>query len=187
MAFDGLTLCNQGHQDSQLMHISYTEVIEKLQLEPLDQEGGFFRRTYQSVETVNLREGYEQHLGTAIYFLLTPDAFSALHWLEDDELYHFYIGDPVELYELDSKTGLKQTVLGHNIMNGQQVQYPVRGKRWHGSRLVSGGQWALLGTTMAPGFAWDEFKLGKRDALIHDFPEHRTIIESLTRPEDGHQ
>ena len=169
------------------MPISYTDVIEKLQLEPLDQEGGFYRRSYQTVETIHLREGYEQHLGTAIYFLLTPDAFSALHWLEDDELYHFYLGDPVELYELDSQTGLKRTVLGHSIQTGQQVQYPVRGKRWHGSRLLTGGQWALLGTTMAPGFVWDEFKLGKRDDLVHDFPEHQNIIESLTRTEDGHQ
>ena len=169
------------------MYHSYTEVIEKLQLEPLDQEGGFYRRTYQTSQAIDLNKGFSQPLGTAIYFLLTPDDFSAFHWLDEDEVYHFYLGDPIELFELDSETGLKRTVLGQAIQEGQQVQYPVRAKRWHGSRLVTGGQWALLGTTMAPGFAWEDFKLGMREELIQDFPDHQTIIESLTRTEDGHQ
>lgn len=168
------------------MPISYTDLIEKLQLEPLNPEGGYYRRSYETAQTVNLGKGYHQPAGTAIYFLLTPDTFSALHWLDEDEVYHFYLGDPVELYEFDGEGRMKRTVLGQSLENDHQLQYAVRGKRWHGSRLVLGGQWALLGTTMAPGFIWEEFKLGTREELIRQYPGHQGVIESLTRTENGH-
>ena len=163
------------------MSLSYQDVIERLNLEPLELEGGFYRRTYETTQSINLNKGFDQPLGTAIYFLLTEDNFSALHWLEEDEVYHFYLGDAVELYELTPGEGMKRTILSHQIDAGHQVQYPVIKHRWHGSRLAEGGKWALLGTTMAPGFAWDDFKLGKRDELIREFPKHRATIESLTR------
>ena len=163
------------------MPISSAEVIEKLGLEPLEFEGGYYRRTFLTERTIDLDKGYSQPLGTAIFFLLTPESFSALHWLEEDEIYHFYLGNPVELFEFSNESGMKRTVLGQEISIGHSLQYPVFKHRWHGSRLVEGGEWALLGTTMAPGFVWEDFKLGKRDELISAFPEHRIIIESLTR------
>ena len=78
------------------MPFSYQNVLENLQLEPLPLEGGYYRRSYETEQEVDLGKGFKQPLGTAIYFLLTPDNFSALHWLEEDEVYHFYLGDPVE-------------------------------------------------------------------------------------------
>ena len=163
------------------MPFSYQDVIEKLQLEPLPLEGGYFRRSYETEQELDLGKGFKQPLGTAIYFLLTPNNFSALHWLEEDELYHFYLGDPVELFELTPNKPIKRTILGPAIDQGHQVQYPVLRKQWHGSRLIIGGQWALLGTTMAPGFSWEDFKLGERDALIQAFPDCKSTITSLTR------
>ena len=163
------------------MSLSSTDIIEQLGLEPLEQEGGFYRRTYQTSQSVDLDKGFSQPLGTAIYFLLSPETFSAIHWLDEDEVYHFYLGDPIELYEFIPGTGMKRTVLGQNLEAGHQVQYPVLKHRWHGSKLMEGGKWALLGTTMSPGFAWEDFKLGERHKLIRAFPEHQEIIESLTR------
>ncbi|MCB1124208.1 MAG: cupin domain-containing protein, partial [Verrucomicrobiae bacterium] len=78
-----------------------------------------------------------------------------------------------------------QTILGHDINNGHQVQHTVYKNRWQGSRLVKGGSWALLGTTMAPGFTWEDFTLGDRDELLNKFPQHRDIILNLTRKTDG--
>lgn len=163
------------------MSLSFHDVIERLELEPLELEGGYYRRTYETAHSIDLNKGYEQPLGTAIYFLVTEDSFSALHWLDEDEVYHFYMGDPVELFELTPGEGMKRTVLSHDLNKGHQVQYPVLKNQWHGSRLIDGGKWALLGTTMAPGFAWQDFKLGKKDELILEFPEHRSTIEALTR------
>ena len=167
------------------MPSSYTDLIDRFGLEPLPLEGGYYRRSYTNDQTIDLNKGYTQPLGTGIYFLLTPESFSAFHCLAEDEVYHFYLGDPVELFELSPTLGLKRTILGQDLGDGQQVQYPVLKNSWQGSRLISGGKWALLGTTMAPGFSWEDFELGNRDQLLSEYPEHRDIIQDLTHTDDG--
>jgi uncharacterized protein len=163
------------------MPLSCTELIKYLELEPLPLEGGYFKRSYQSSQSIDFGKGYEQPIGTGIYFLLTTDSFSALHRLVEDEVYHFYLGDPIELFELSPTLDMKRTLLGQDLVAGQQVQYTVGKNGWHGSRLIEGGDWALLGTTMAPGFAWEDFELGNRDQLLSTYPKYKQLIIELTR------
>ncbi len=157
------------------------EIIARLQLEPLPNEGGFFRRTYTSAAT----QPDGRPACTAIYFLVTPDGFSALHALRTDEIWYFHAGDPVEHLMLDPTTGGgSKTILGVDLAHGHQPQLVVPGGVWQGARLTSngGGQgWALLGCTMSPG--WDErgFVLGAREELTMRFPEWANDIEVLTR------
>lgn len=168
------------------MPASAADIIAALQLEPLPQEGGFFRRTYTSAATC--ADG--RSIGTAIYFLMTPDAFSALHALVGDELWHFYAGDPVEHLMLDPhapadapRSGTR-TVLGADIARGEQPQLTVPGGIWQGARLAPGPRplgWALVGCTMFPGWEQREFTLGERDALLARFPEWGRDIRALTR------
>jgi predicted cupin superfamily sugar epimerase len=40
---------------------------------------------------------------------------------------------------------------------------------------------ALVGCTVAPGFDFCDFELGKREELVRLFPQHRDWIERLTR------
>jgi predicted cupin superfamily sugar epimerase len=154
------------------------EIIAALHLEPLPNEGGFFRRTYTSgITSANGRA-----VGTAIYFLITPAGFSALHLLQTEELWHFYAGDPVEHVTLDfvSKVGVK-ALLGTDLLHGQRPQLVVPPACWQGARLVPGGAWALLGCTMSPGWDEREFRLGQRDELLARFPGWETDIYALTR------
>jgi len=159
------------------------EIIRHLKLEPLPIEGGYFRQTWVADESVSIpRYSSPRAAGTAIYYLLTsdPDSFSALHRLSTDEMYHFYVGDPVEMLSLGN--GIAQRVtLGHDIMRGQQVQYVVPRDVWQGSRLLPGGRFALMGTTMAPGFDPADFTIGRRDELIAAYPEQANFIRALTR------
>ncbi len=160
------------------------DLIRLLRLEPLPIEGGFFRQTWISGDTVALpRYAAPRPAGTAIYYLLTsePDSFSALHRLASDEIYHFYLGDPVEMLLLDEQHGAQRIVLGPAILQGQHVQYVVPRSVWQGSRLVPGGRFALLGTTMAPGFDPRDFTLGCRDELVHRFPDQAAFVRELTR------
>jgi len=157
------------------------EMIAWLQLEPLPNEGGFFKRTYTSAATSpDGRAGC-----TAIYFLITPEGFSALHALRTDELWHFHAGDPVEHLMLASDTGAGvRTVLGVDFSHGQRPQLIVPGGVWQGARLapVEGHHgWALIGCTMAPGWDEREFTLGSRDGLMARFPEWADDIRALTR------
>ncbi|MBW8780794.1 MAG: cupin domain-containing protein [Verrucomicrobia bacterium] len=157
---------------------SAAEIIAALQLAPLPNEGGFFRQTYVSAAT--LPGG--RPAGTAIYFLLTPEDFSALHRLHTEEIWHFYAGDTVEHLILDPTTGEgRQTLLGADCLRGLTPQLAVPGGTWQGARLVAGGAWALLGCTMSPGWEEREFALGGRDALVARFPAWAADIETLTR------
>lgn len=164
--------------------ITANELIHRLGLEPLPIEGGYFRQTWSSDDLVSI-PGYDspRPAGTAIYYLLTsdPDSFSALHRLATGEMYHFYLGDPVEMLLLDERAPGRRIVLGSDLLAGQHVQYVVPRSVWQGSRLITGGRFALLGTTMSPGFDARDFTLGRRQELVRQFPDHATMIRDLTR------
>ena len=160
------------------------ELIKLLSLEPLPGEGGYYRETYRSSEFMSpgaLHQRYisQKSMGTAIYYLLTPDTHSALHRLPSDEIYHFYLGDPV-LMLLLHRDGRSQTItLGPDLAGGQQVQAIVPEGTWQGSMLMEGGRFALMGTTMAPGFDFSDFEAGEAESLIQSFPEQRDLILKL--------
>jgi predicted cupin superfamily sugar epimerase len=142
-------------------------LIAALGLEPLPREGGYYRETYRSPH------------GTAIYYLLTADTCSALHRLPGDEVYHFYLGDPVELLLLDEGAGGRVVTLGPDVLGGQCVQTVVRGGVWQGSALRPGGRFALMGTTMAPGFEFADYEAGDGERLAAAFPDFADRIRRL--------
>src|SRR5262249_4951546 len=116
------------------------QLIRALALEPLPEEGGYYRQTYRCPETTGPealppRYRTSKPFGTAIYYLLSaePGCFSALHRLPTDEIYHFYLGDPVELLLLFPHGGVERTVLGSDVLGGEQVQLVVPRGVWQGS------------------------------------------------------
>ncbi|MEJ2486547.1 MAG: cupin domain-containing protein [Anaerolineales bacterium] len=163
------------------------KIIEQLGLKRHPFEGILFTQTYVSSDWLasdNLPPRYrsDKSVGTAIYYALTdaPDSFSVMHRLPTDEVYHFYLGDPVELLILFPEGESRKVILGQDILNGQAVQYVVPRDTWQGSRLVPGGSFALLGTTMAPGYTEDDFELGDREFLLVQYPDQAELIEGLT-------
>lgn len=156
------------------------KIVERLGLEPLAKEGGWFRRTWTSDET--LAGG--RAAGGAIYFLITKEGFSALHRLKTSEVWLFHAGDPVDHVMFGSETGTVSVHrLGTDVLAGETPQLVVPGGMWQGAHLATGGSrgWALLSCLMAP--AWDETECEFRDraALLAEYPAARTHIEALTR------
>lgn len=135
-------------------------IIDALHLEPLAGEGGFFRQTW-------VLQGDDGPAATAIYYLVTPESFSGLHRLVDAELFHFYLGDACEQVIIDAEGRLERRVLGHGVVNGELVQSLVPGGCWQGTKLRAGGRhgFALLGTTMTPGFCPERFELAGPEDL----------------------
>ena len=163
-------------------------LIDILGLAPLEAEGGWFRQSYRSKDVLPqdvlpARYHSSKPAGTAIYYLLTnePGSVSIFHRLPTDEVYHFYLGDPVELTMLFPAGEGRSVVLGQGLLGGQHVQFTVPAGVWQGSRLCPGGTFALLGTTMAPGFTDDDFEPAQRADLLAEFPQHAEIIRELTR------
>lgn len=163
------------------------KLIDLLGLEPLEAEGGWFRQSYRSKDVLPksglpIRYKSNKPAGTAIYYLLTdePGSVSIFHRLPTDEIYHYYLGDPVQLTLLLPGGEAQNVVLGKDLLAGQHVQFVAPAGVWQGSRLRPGGKFALLGTTMAPGFTDDDFEPGNRADLLAAFPQHAEIIHHLT-------
>jgi hypothetical protein len=162
------------------------ELIKLLGLKPLAFEGGFYRETYRSrlrFPAAFLPKAYDgkRNAGTAIYYLLTAESFSAFHRLKSDEVYHFYQGDPVELFVLGPKGSVERRSLGSSLTKGTRPQAVVPKGCWQGARLAPGGRFALLGTTVFPGFDFSDFELGDREKLLKLYPRHRSTIIGLTK------
>ncbi len=156
------------------------EIKALLNLAPHPVEGGFFRRTYTSPGTVELPRGLRAH-GTAIYYLLETGTFSEMHVLESDEIFHFYLGDPVEMLQLYSDGGSAVLTLGADLAAGQQVQVVVPAGVWQGTRLLGGGKMALLGCTVTPGFDFADYRNAEYAELVARWPAQAERIRALTR------
>jgi len=159
-----------------------------LDLQPLPVEGGFFAEMYRSEEVlpdVVLPDRYigERPFSTAIYYLLEPDTCSVMHRLTSDEIYHFYLGDPVEILLLYPDGTGEVKVIGTDLEHGIYPQLVVPRGVWQGAHLIPGGKFAFMGTTLAPGFDHHDFELGHRIELLETYPanDFGHLIVELTR------
>lgn len=164
--------------------VTAEEIIGKLNLRP-HKEGGWFAESWRSPERLAANALPQRYFGarslsTAIYYLITPDSFSRLHRLRSDEIFHFYLGDPVEFLLLGPDGKGTTTIVGPEVMAGQALQLVVPRGTWQGARLLTGGKFALLGTTMAPGFEYDDHEEGKEAMLAARYPEHAGLIRALS-------
>jgi len=156
------------------------QIKSLLRLEPHPVEGGFFRRTYTSADMVDLPRG-ERAVGTAIYYLLEPGTFSEMHVLDSDEIFHFYLGDPVEMLQLQPDGGSGVFTLGPDLQAGQHVQLVVPAGTWQGTRLVGDGKVALLGCSVTPGFDFADYRNASYAELASRWPAEAERIRKLTR------
>jgi predicted cupin superfamily sugar epimerase len=160
------------------------EIKALLRLEPHPVEGGWYRRTYTSSVSVALLGGVRPY-GTAIYYLLEKGTFSEMHVLTSDEIFHFYLGDPVEMLQLLPDGSSKIVTLGPDLAAGQHVQLVVPAGVWQGTRLIDtgsgGGRVALLGCTVTPGFDFADYRSGKYEELRAQWPTEAARIKKLTR------
>lgn len=163
---------------------SAAQLIQALGLQPLPVEGGLFRQSWRAATSVPAH-GRPHPAGTAIYLLLTnaPDSFSALHRLPSDEIWHFYLGDPIRLLLLHPDGTAEQRVLGQDLLAGQQLQTCVPAGSWMGARLLPGGSYGLCGCTMAPGFIEADYEGGRLEPLLRQYPGAAAEIRALLRPD----
>lgn len=155
------------------------EWVKHLQLLP-HPEGGFYRETYRSEMKINLEEFGERNLSTGIYFLLEQENFSAFHRIKSDEMWHYYAGDPLVVHMIDADGNYSNQKIGNDILNNELPQFVVPAGVWFASEVVQGGDFSLVGCTVAFGFDFQDFELAD-STFINKFPTHQKIIERLVR------
>ena len=151
---------------------------------------GFVAVTYRSRQQIPqhaLPAAYEgsRPFGSVLYFLVTPEAQIRLHRIRSDQMYHHYLGAPLEVLSLypDGTGGI--TVIGSDLTAGMRPQLFIPGGTFHISRLRAGSNFALLGTTEWPGFEAPDLELGDPDKLMANYPALRYEIEDFIKQSIG--
>ena len=149
-------------------------------------EGGAFSEVYRSPlsftrEQLPASFTGSRHACTHIYFLLEQGQYSAFHRIASDELWHFYSGDPLVVYEIDQQGQLKEHLLGSDPQAGQSLFCVITAGSWFASKVAGEGDYALVGCTVAPGFDFADFELAKEAALSASYPQHAALIGTLCR------
>ena len=158
------------------------QVRDLLGLEP-NQTCGFVRLTYTSRQRLaagTLPEPFaaERPVGTALYFMVTPQAPVRLHRIRNDQLYHYYRGDPLELVLMKVDGSTEKVVIGPDIAAGQHVQFFIPGDTFHTARIAGRRRWFLGGSTEWPGVVPADVELGDAEALAKKYPAVAAEIRS---------
>ncbi len=164
--------------------------IDTLELRP-HPEGGWFREVYRATETIPHASLPDRFAGsrshsTAIYFLLRGTEYSALHTIKQDEVWHFYDGATLTLHLVDPDGRYSTVTLGRDPMSGEVPMAVINAGWLFGATVdpvnpVNPTSYALVGCTVAPGFDFADFDMPQRDVLLERYPQHREIVERLTR------
>ncbi len=160
------------------------QIIAALNMRP-HPEGGYFAETHRAAEEIPAEAlpprytGARVH-GTAIYYLLTTETCSRLHRLASEEIYHFYLGDPVKMLWLSPEGRGQCMTLGCDVLAGIRPQIIIPKDTWQGAWLEPGSRFALMGCTVAPGFEYADFEMGDRKTLLAAYPQFRKRILALT-------
>jgi uncharacterized protein len=149
-------------------------------------EGGWYSEVYRSdliLQKEQLPDSFndKRNICTHIYFLLEKNGFSAFHRIKSDELWHFYAGDPLVIYEIDQLGEMTEHLLGNDIEKGQSLFCVIKKRNWFASRVADGGEYGLAGCTVAPGFDFNDFELAQKSSLINSYPRYADLIDSMTR------
>ena len=159
--------------------------IQHLKLEK-HPEGGAYARVYTSslqLKRSALPKDFngDRAVCTHIYYLLQQNEFSTFHRIQSDELWHFYDGDALKIYEIDKDGNLTEHLLGLEIEKAQSPFCVVKGGNWFAAELITDSNYALVGCTVSPGFDFAEFKIGEKEKLISQYPQHKELIERFTK------
>jgi uncharacterized protein len=159
------------------------EIRRLLDLEP-NATCGFVRVTFvdkTSVAPGGLPPPFAdgRPLGSALYFLVTPTAPVRLHRIRNDQLYHYYLGDPLEVFMLHADGSTEHVVVGPDIRAGERVQLLIPGNTFHTARLIGERRWFLGASTEWPGVVPADVEIGNLDELAGKYPKVASDLRAI--------
>jgi predicted cupin superfamily sugar epimerase len=164
--------------------LSADEVLSLLNLEP-NATCGFVRVTFLSSRTIargGLAEPFAEGrpLGSALYFMVTPSAPVRLHRIRNDQLYHYYLGDPLEVFLLHADGTTERQIVGPDLRNGHHVQLLIPGNTFHTARLIGNRRWFLGASTEWPGVVpAEDVEIGNLDEIAARYPSVASDLRAI--------
>ena len=160
-------------------------LVKSLELLP-HPEGGFYREIHRNTHILkkeHLPKGFsgDRNISTSIYYLLPGNTFSQFHRIKSDETWHFYQGTTLSIYIIDINGYHSVEKLGRDPEAGENFQLTIKAGCWFAAKVDEEDSYTLAGCTVAPGFDFQELEMGDRKKMIAEFPEHKELIEQLTR------
>jgi hypothetical protein len=174
-------------EESMPSDMTADEVRAILKLEP-NATCGLVRLTYESKLSIpagDLPAPFAQGrpLGSALYFMLTPQEPVKLHRIDNNQLYHHYLGDPIEVLMLHADGTHTLAVLGSDLRAGQVVQLRIPGNTFHTARIAGSRNWFLGASTEWPGVVpTEDVEIGDVEALAAKYPDVADKIRSFPIP-----
>jgi hypothetical protein len=169
--------------DAMTSTLTADEILNLLKLEP-NATCGFVRLSFVSEQSI--AEGVlpppfaeARPVGSALYFMVTPGAPVRLHRIRNDQLYHYYLGDPLEVFMLRPDGSVQRAIVGPDLRTGQQVQLLIPGNTFHTARLVGQGKWFLGASTEWPGVVPADVEIGNVDLLAAKYPAIATDLQAI--------
>ena len=155
--------------------LTAAEICELLKLEP-HATCGFVRVTFLSKQRIapgGLPAPFldDRPAGSALYFMVTPDAPVRQHRIRNDQLYHRYLGDPIEVLMLHQNGTSERAVVGPDLRAGQRVQLLTPGNTFHTARVTGNRRWFLGASTEWPGVEQVDVEIGDVEALATKYPD----------------
>jgi predicted cupin superfamily sugar epimerase len=168
-------------------NITADEIKNLLKLEP-NATCGFVRETYTSALQIapgGLPAPFEKGrpAGSALYFMVTPEAPVKLHRIRNDQHYHYYLADPLEVLLLREGGTSELVVVGPHIPGGELVQLFIPGGTFHTARVTGKKRWFLGASTEWPGVdPTQDVEMGNIEALVVKYPEAAADLRTFPLP-----
>jgi predicted cupin superfamily sugar epimerase len=124
-------------------------------------------------------------VGSALYFMMTAERPVHLHRIRNDQLYHYYMGDPIEVIMLKSGGEIERVTVGPDLRAGQVLQLFIPGNTFHTARILSKRDWFLGASTEWPGVEPQDVEIGKLDELAAKYPSAAADIRAIAASAKG--
>src|SRR5712691_2502480 len=159
------------------------EIRTLLRLEP-HATCGSVRITYLSAQSIaagGLPPPFSdaRPMGSALYFMVTPTAPVRLHRIRNDQLYHYYLGDPLEVLLLRADGTTELVVVGGDLRAGERVQLLIPGNTFHTARLIGRRRWFLGASTEWPGVVPADVEIGNLEEMAAKYPAVAADIHAI--------
>jgi predicted cupin superfamily sugar epimerase len=155
-------------------------LVEDLKLLP-HPEGGFYREMYRSPTIVNADGLVQKSAYTSIYYLLSGNDFSSWHRIKSDETWYFHSGCDVIIYSFSENKALQTIQLG---LDAKCLQATIPANTWFAAKPMDETSFSLVSCAVGPGFEFNDFEIGNRNALLAEFggsTQNIQAINALTR------